>query len=123
MASTLLGIAITALAFMIGSSDVMRNTSEQYRQARLIAQQELEDDSRHFINYANPAPDNNTVVLNFNEQIPAIVAHRKVAIQTRNEKVLDVLPLEYKVVQVTLAWPDSNPQSSLTLSRRIMAAR
>jgi prepilin-type N-terminal cleavage/methylation domain-containing protein len=122
VAATILAISVSALTIMIGNSDVLGMESDHYRQARIIAQHELEDPWSHFLQYDDGAHSSEDIYLD--PQAPerdTLRARDNVAKSTIVQGDLgDGVKIPFRTVQVAISWTErSGKARSLTLRKRI----
>lgn len=137
VASVILGLVVTAVTVMIGNSDFLRFNNDHFRQARIIAQEELEDTDRHFLNYGTQSGGmvdliNALIFLDYSEPgLRPMRAYRNVTTTSvpvppnEADKVFpgDDIRVPYKVVQSTVTWEEAGKTFSVTLSKRIVAVK
>ncbi|MDB5103253.1 MAG: hypothetical protein JWP91_942 [Fibrobacteres bacterium] len=128
VASIILGMTVSAISIMIVNASNLRLGSDHNRQARLIAQEELEDTQHHFFNYGHGLPlINDTIRLDPGEPEQAsTLATRNLGISSSN-LVLNIdgtpVSIPYQVMSSNVAWSEGGKPVSVTLSKRITQVR
>jgi prepilin-type N-terminal cleavage/methylation domain-containing protein len=120
-AAAILGVAVSALTIMIGNSDVMELESDHFRQARIIAQHELEDPWSHFLNYDKPH-ESEDMLLDLNDPDRVALPARDDVSKTVDQEADfgDGVKIPYRTIQARVSWTEKSGQAlSLTLSKRI----
>lgn len=124
VAGAILGLVTTAVVVMIGNSNVLGMEGDHFRQARILAQHELEDPWTHFLQggFVNKGED---MLLDLNETghqpIPARV---EVVFQNHQADFGDGIKIPYKIVKSTVSWTENSGKSAeVTVSKRIVVLR
>jgi hypothetical protein len=122
VASVLLGLTVSMVTVMVGNSNALRSATDHYRQARIIAQEELEDPERHFLNYAVIADFDADLELDYHETgKPSLRAHRDVSVGDSTREVLGgAVTIPNKMVNSTVSWTEGGKSLSVTLRKRVV---
>lgn len=128
VASVVLGMVVSATTVMIGNSDFMRLNGDHYRQARIISQEELEDPSRHFLNFGTIANLNQSIVLDYNEGATRspITANRLVSVSSSQQKLpgdANNIDVPYKLVSSEVNWSEGGRTHRVTLYKRVVQVK
>jgi hypothetical protein len=124
VAGCILGLTVSALTVMIGNSDLLRSTNEHNRQARIIAQEELEDPKHHFFAYTKMEGLAAPISLDYGENgVNKIAATREVSVSA--EKLSgdifgDGTKIPYKLVSSKVTWSESGADHKVELEKRIV---
>jgi Tfp pilus assembly protein PilV len=127
VAACILGLTISAIIAMIGNSDLLRASNDHNRQARIIAQEELEDTRQHFLNYGTMDPVSAPISLDFGEKygeqdVKTVPAFRDVTASGQVSKEIfgDGVFIPYKTVRSKVTWTEPGGAGlSVELKKRI----
>jgi hypothetical protein len=122
---------------MIGNSDFLQSNNDHFRQARIIAQEELEDPAHHFLNYGSQSGGmlgllDVPIFLDYTEpNLKPVNASRRLTVTSvpvppeLADKIFvgDDIRVPYKLIQSTVSWTDGNKAFSVTLSKRVVAVK
>lgn len=129
VSSLILGLTVSAVAFMIINSSVLRMQNDHSRQARIIAQEELEDTEHHFLQYSPSTimPGFADRALNLDHGETYItVANRNLIVTRGNFPVPPIAPalmVPYQRLVSTVTWTEDGVEKSVTLVKRITQVR
>lgn len=123
IASTIMGLVITAMVAVVSTVERTDITADQYRQARIFLKQEMENVGRHYSQYAGVAgyTSSNALRLDANPQtgyagIPASIE----LVISPGSHTVSGLPVAFKRVWATVTWTDQNQKvRSMSLSKLI----
>lgn len=124
VASVILGMTVSAIVFMVLNSSALRLSNDHNRQARAIAQEELEDPARHFFRYGNLDGNNSDINLDHAEgssQV-ATVAHRDFTI-TVVDTVVDGVAIQFNRHKSTVTWSENGRNTGVTLYKRTVRTK
>lgn len=123
VASIILGLTVSAIAYMIINSTVLRLANDHNRQARIYAQEELEDPDRHFFNYDGIGNDNSDLQFDVGDiDIKASSAHIKISTVARTATIKNIT-IPYKEVRSKITWTENDRADSLTLGKVVTKVR
>ncbi|MDB5050485.1 MAG: hypothetical protein JWO30_3556 [Fibrobacteres bacterium] len=117
VASIILGLTVSAVSAMIINSSLLRSINEHNRQARVIAQEELEDLAHHFIRYPVGEMDA-PINLDDGPGLVAVPANRTVTAGLHTVNILGV-DVEYQSLDSKVAWSENGQNQNVTISKRI----
>jgi hypothetical protein len=124
-AATIMGIAVSGLTIMMGNSDIMGLESDHFRQARAIAQHELEDSWSHFLNYGE-GHQSWDMFLDLNDPDRVALSARD-SVETDavdRHAVINGETVDFRIIKATVTWREKSGQvDSLELSKRITNLR
>lgn len=124
VASILLALTVSAVAIMIANSSNVKLVNDHYRQARIIAQEELEDPVHHFINYLGAASSGGGIQFDYGEPgLVATTANRVAnrAVIVSPEVYVPILGVNVPVKKIssTVTWTENGKGQSVTLYKVI----
>lgn len=126
VASAILGMTVSAVVVMVGNSDALRSSNDHNRQARIIAQEELEDPAHHFLNYDGMAGFIVPQPIDLDYQEPdqaATGALRTLTVAATQATLSDGVIVPFKRVVSSVGWSEGGRNVSVTLARRVVKTR
>lgn len=124
VASVLLGLTVSAVAIMIVNASVMRLVNDHFRQARIIAQEELEDPVHHYFNYDGLGSIvNGAISLDFNEPAQAPTpAFRNLTLSVQTQTIAGTL-VPFKTMASNVSWSENGQNFTVTMAKRVTKVR
>ena len=124
VAAVILGMTVSAVAIMIINASDFRLGNDHYRQARVIAQEELEGLNYHFFAYPFFPLFAQAISLDFAEggQTPTVAA-RTVTPSPQANQVIQGINVPYMTIVSSITWNDAGRPMSVAISKRVARAR
>lgn len=130
VASVIIGMSVSAVSFMVINSSALRYGNDHNRQARIIAQEELEDPNSHFYKYGGLRVLSNAAIsLDYGvaPQVPTTALRNLVVAKNLTHLILDGVnpPVNapYEKVTSTVSWSEDGKPMSVTLVKRVAKVR
>lgn len=126
ISSAILGLTVSAVTIMIGNSKILQASSDHYRQAQIIAEEEMEDPNDHFLNYNSlKTMDHEPINLDNHEssQAPTVAYRDQTAPDDSADVFGDNVLVHYRRIQSTVSWTESGRTDSVTLFKRVTQVR
>lgn len=124
VASIIMGLTVSAVAIMIINASNLRSVNDHNRQARILAQEDLEDPTHHFLNYNLMAGEVGDYNLNPGEGGKKIIpATLNLTVSDPLPTIIDGVSLPSRTVVSTISWVEDGQNLSVSLRKRITRVR
>lgn len=121
VSSIILGLTVSAVVFTVINSSNFRLGNDHYRQARILAQEELEDTRFHFLNYEWDFYEDD-FMFDYGADAVQVPTSAHQVVSTSDEltpEMSDAVFTPFRVVTSHVTWTENGHAMSVTLYKRI----